>query len=173
MSETLKKETLPYPVDEKMLGRMRSRALFTGAMGVKLPLALFAGLRIDQIDPYRCEVSLPFGWRTQNPFRSIYFAAQCMAAELSTGALAMLAIESAPDSVSMLVTGMSAEFGKKATERSVFTCENGLDVFKAIHHTMETGEGVRQKMVTTGRMRNGTEISQFTFEWSFKKRRSK
>ena len=173
MSETQERENLPYVVDEKLLRRMRSRALVSGALGIKLPLALFAGLRIDHIDPYRCEVSLPFGWRTQNPFRSIYFAAQCMAAELSTGALAMLAIESAPNSVSMLVTGMSAEFGKKATERSVFTCENGEDVFKAINHTLETGEGVRQKMITTGRMKNGTEISQFTFEWSFKKRRSK
>jgi len=166
-------ETLPYPVDEKILKRMRSRALFTGMLGVKLPLGLFAGLKIDKIDPYHCEVSLPYGWRTQNPFNSIYFAAQCMAAELSTGALAMLAIESAPDSVAMLVTNMSAEFGKKATERSVFTCDNGLDVFNAINHTIETGEGVRQKMVTTGRMLNGTEISQFTFEWSFKKRRAK
>ena len=166
-------ETLPYPVDEKILKRMRSRALFTGMLGVKLPLGLFAGLKIDKIDPYHCEVSLPYGWRTQNPFNSIYFAAQCMAAELSTGALAMLAIESAPDSVAMLVTNMSSEFGKKATERSVFTCDNGLDVFNAINHTIETGEGVRQKMVTTGRMLNGTEISQFTFEWSFKKRRAK
>lgn len=166
-------EMLPYPVDEKMLKQMRSRILFTGMLGVKLPLALFAGVKIDSIDPYRCEVSLPFGWRSQNPFRSIYFAAQCMAAEMSTGALAILAIKSAENSVAMLVTGMSAEFGKKATERSVFTCENGLDVFNAINHTIETGEGVRQKMVTTGRMLNGTEISQFTFEWSFKKRRSK
>ena len=173
MSEILEKKVLPYPVDKKMLNRMRSRALFTGMLGVKLPLGLFAGLKLDHIDPYRCEVSLPFGWRTQNPFRSIYFAAQCMAAEMSTGALAMLAIESAPHSVSMLVTGMSAEFGKKATERSVFTCENGLDVFNAINHTIETGEGIRQKMITIGRMRNGTEISQFTFEWSFKKRTAK
>ena len=33
---------------------------------------------------------LPGGWRTQNPFRSTYFAAQAMAAEMSTGAPAMM-----------------------------------------------------------------------------------
>jgi len=161
---------LPFPADEKLLKQMRSKLLFTGALGVKLPLALFAGLRLDHIDPYKCEVSLPYGWRSQNPFQSIYFAAQAMAAELSTGAPCMLAIESSPASVAMLVTGMKAEFGKKATMRSVFTCEDGLKVFEAIQHTIETGEAVRQEMVTTGRMLNGEEISQFTFEWSFKKR---
>ena len=88
-----------------------------------------------------CAVSLPYGWRTQNPFNSIYLAAQCMAAELSTGALAMLAIQSSNESVSMLVTNMEASFGKKATERSTFLCTNGLDAFNAIQHTITTVKG--------------------------------
>ena len=96
-----------------MIKHMQSRFGFGAYLGASSPLpAAFAGLRIDEFDAGKCAVSLPYGWRTQNPFRSIYFAAQCMAAELSTGALAMLAIQSSNESVSMLVTNMSASFGK-------------------------------------------------------------
>ena len=51
----------------------------------KLPLALAAGLRLVRLDAQECVVALPGGWRTRNPFGSTYFAAQAMAAELSTG----------------------------------------------------------------------------------------
>ena len=164
---------LPFPADEKLIRQMTSPLGFRAFLGIKLPLAAFAGLRVDELSGERCAVSLPYGWRTQNPFNSIYFAAQCMAAELSTGALAMLAIESSKESVSMLVTNMTASFGKKATERSTFLCTNGKDAFNAIQHTIETGEGVTVDMHTVGTMPDGTIISEFTFQWSFKKRRSK
>ena len=58
----------------------------------------------------------------------------------------MLAIQSSNESVSMLVTNMSASFGKKATERSTFLCVDGLQVFEAIDHTIKTGEGVTVDM---------------------------
>ena len=163
----------PFPADEKLIKQMRSRLGFGAYLGAKLPLGAFAGLRIDEFDAHKCAVSLPFGWRTQNPFQSIYFAAQCMAAELSTGALAMLAIQSSNESVAMLVTNMNASFGKKATKRSTFVCEDGINVFEAIDHTIKTGESVTLNMHTIGRMPNGEQISEFTFEWSFKKRRRK
>ena len=93
-----------------------------------------------------------------------------MAAELSTGALAMLAIQSSNESVSMLVTNMNASFGKKATARSTFFCTDGIKVFEAIDHTIKTGEGVTVDMHTMGTMPNGEQVSEFTFQWSFKKR---
>src|SRR6056300_362292 len=145
---------LPFPADEKLIQQMTSPLGFRAYLGMKLPLAAFAGLRVDEFSAHQCAVSLPFGWRTQNPFRSIYFAAQCMAAELSTGALAMLAIQSSGESVSMLVTNMEASFGKKPTQRSTFLCEDGLKVFDAIDHTIKTGEGVTLDMHTIGRMPN-------------------
>ena len=92
---------LPFPADQKLIQQMQSPLGFRAFLGLKLPLAAFAGLRVDEFTAERCAVSLPYGWRTQNPFNSIYFAAQCMAAELSTGALAMLAIQSSNESVSI------------------------------------------------------------------------
>ena len=161
---------LPFPADEKLIKQMQSPIGFKMWLGTKLPLAAFAGLRVDQLSGNRCAVSLPYGWRSQNPFQSIYFAAQCMAAELSTGALAMLAIKSSGESVSMLVSNKSATFTKKATERTTFVCENGIDIFQAVQHTLDTGEGVTIDAHTIGTMPNGQQDSEFTFQWSFKKR---
>src|SRR5438309_2589617 len=92
------------------------KAVFTNPFGIrallwsKLPLAAFAGLRVARLDESGAEVTLPAGWKTQNPFGSTYFAAQAMAAELSTGAPALWFIEQSGAPVSSLVTAISARF---------------------------------------------------------------
>lgn len=154
--------------------RLRSRMLSPVGMrtyfAAKLPLALFAGLSIRELTPERCAVAVPFGWRTQNPFRSTYFAAQTMAAELSTGAPAMLAVQAAPASVAMLLVGLRATFGKKATSTAVFTCEQGEALVAAVAETVRTGEPATAEVETVGRLADGTEVARFHFTWSFKKR---
>ncbi|MEE8523358.1 MAG: DUF4442 domain-containing protein [Thermoanaerobaculia bacterium] len=155
---------------ERLRQRMLSPVSMRLFMLANLPLGLFAGLRVDVLERQRCQASLPYGWRTTNPFRSMYFAAQSMAAELSIGALAMLAVESAPESVAMLITGLESEFGKKATRRTTFTCEDGGAIFAAVAETLRTGEPVTVRARTVGRMPDGTEVSRFVFNWSFKKR---
>lgn len=141
-----------------------------GYMLAKLPLAWFAGLRVEELTTERCRVSLPYGWRSTNPFRSIYFAAQAMAAEMSTGALAMLAVRSAPASVAMLVTGLEAEFTKKADRRTTFTCTDGEKFFAAVAETVRTGEGATATTETVGTLPDGTEVARFRFTWSFRRR---
>ncbi len=156
---------------ERLRRRMLSPLLMRGYMLSKLPLGLFAGLRVRALEPpRRCQTTLPYGWRTTNPFRSIYFAAQSMAAEMSTGALAMMAVEMAPRPVAMLIVGLEAEFGKKATARTTFTCEGGEAIFAAVERTLATGEPATAAVETVGRMPDGTEVSRFTFHWSFKRR---
>jgi hypothetical protein len=158
---------------EKLRRRMRNPFLMPVFMLVKLPLALFAGLRVRSLDAESCTTSVPYGWRTTNPFRSIYFAAQAMAAELSTGAIAMLATEASPGSVAMLITGLEAEFGKKANAEVKFTCENGAQIFAAVHQAASTDEPATVRAETVGRMPDGTEVSRFVFTWSFKRRSQK
>lgn len=136
----------------------------------KLPLAWFAGLRVERLDADGCEVSVPRGWRTQNPFGSTYFAALSMAAELSTGVPALLAVRAAGAPVSMLVTESRASFGKKATGRAVFTFHDTGALRDAVRRTLATGEGVTAEVETVGRMPDGAEVARFVFVWSFKKR---
>jgi hypothetical protein len=158
------------PKAEKFRKQMLNRWLFDIFLLVKLPLAWVAGCRIKRIDTTSCVVELPYGWRSQNPFNSIYFAAQSMAAEMSTGVLALFAIEQSGQSVAMLVSSVDGSFGKKANQLCTFTCADGEKMFAAVEETCRTGEAVLVKMETVGRMKDGTEVSRFFFTWSVKKR---
>ncbi len=55
----------------------------------KLPSAWWSGVRLRSLDYEKAVVSVTHRWINQNPFRSMFWAVQGMAAELSTGALVM------------------------------------------------------------------------------------
>jgi hypothetical protein len=149
---------------------MKNPILFNLFLLIKLPLAFFAGLKLIKLEKDICEVSLPYGWRTQNPFKSIYFAAQCMAAELSTGALAKMAVDGSGKKISMLVAGMEAEFLKKADKKVFFVCNEGQKIFDAVAHTSQTGEAITVKVKSTGTTIDGIKAAEFYFTWSFKRK---
>ena len=157
---------------QQMASQLTSPMKLAAYFLAKLPLALFAGLKVRTLTPERCQVTLPYGWRTTNPFRSTYFAAQTMAAELSTGVPVMLAVRTAPAPVSMLVVGMSATFEKKASETLTFTCDDGPRADEAVAETLRTGEGVTVEMTTVGTLPDGTVAARFAFTWSVRKKQS-
>lgn len=150
----------------KMLNPLLMRFYFLA----KLPLALIAGVKLRELDAEHAVATVPYGWRSTNPFRSTYFAALAMAAELSTGALAMLAADSAPKPVAMLIVNMTAGFEKKATALAAFTCADGAKLAAAVARAVETGEPATAEAETVGRMADGTVVARFTFTWSFKTR---
>ncbi|MBL7796000.1 MAG: DUF4442 domain-containing protein [Saprospiraceae bacterium] len=135
----------------------------------KLPAAAFMGVRVLACNLERATVQLPYGWRSQNPFRSIYFAAQCAAAEMSTGVLALGILDGKPP-VSMLVVRIEAEFLKKAAETLLFTCEEGQAVADAVQKTLETGEAQTLRMCSVGTLPDGTEAARVWITWSFKRK---
>ena len=149
---------------------------FTHPLGIrallwsKLPLAAFAGLRVARLDESGAEVTLPAGWKTQNPFGSTYFAAQAMAAEMSTGAPALWFIEQSGAPVSSLVTAISARFTKKATSKASFVFADGAGMRAAIDQAVRTGEPVVFTARSIGTQRDGTQVADFAVEWSFRRR---
>lgn len=136
----------------------------------KLPSAWFMGIGVRRCDGERAEVSLPYGWRSQNPFRSTYFAAQCAAAELSTGLLAMTALQEKPP-VSMLIVQIEAEFLKKASGTLLFACEDGAALAAAVEKALATGEAQAFRAVSVGRLPDGTEAARMWITWSFKRKK--
>jgi hypothetical protein len=138
-----------------------------------LPLAAFAGMRVRSLDESSCSVVLPGGWRTQNPFRSTYFAAQAMAAEMSTGAPAMILLAGSSASVAMLVTGFSAAYKKKIVGESVYTFPDVAGMRAAIEEAEGRDEPRVYRAQTTGRDRAGDVCSEFEVTWSFKRRARK
>lgn len=148
--------------------RVLNKWLFKLFMFQKMPIALLAGLRVRALDTQQGVVSVPFKWLSQNPFKSVYFATQAMAAEMSTGVLGLMAIQGREKHVSMLVTKLEATYTKKASARVYFTCSNGQAIFDAVATTLQTGEGVTVSCTSIGRLHDGTEVSTFKIEWSFK-----
>ncbi|KUG07089.1 thioesterase [Solirubrum puertoriconensis] len=138
----------------------------------QLPAAGIAGVRVERISLEAAAVSVPFTYFTKNPFRSIYFACQSMAAEMASGVLAMMHATSGTP-VSMLVVGMEAEFHKKATSRIVFESVDGAAIAQAVAESRQTGEGRTVRTASTGRDAAGDVVAVFYITWSFRaKRRS-
>jgi hypothetical protein len=134
----------------------------------KMPMGLLNGLRIVAVDKEHASVSVPYNYLTKNPFRSLYFAVQSMAAELSSAVMAMAEIKAASRPVSMLVFDMQAKFTKKAQSRVLFTCRDGVAISKAIRETLETGEGRTATITSVGIDEAGDKVSEFIFTWTFK-----
>jgi len=134
----------------------------------KLPSAYFCGVRTKYIDDHKCVVTVKHKWINQNPFKSMFWAVQGMAAEFSTGALMIAKIQESGKKISMLVTTNNATFTKKATGRITFTCNDGHLIDDAIKKTIETGDGQTIWMKSVGVNQDGIEVSTFNFEWSIK-----
>ena len=134
----------------------------------KLPAAFFCGVRVRYADEKKCVTSVPYKWLSQNPFKSTYFACLSMAAEMSTGVLALAHIYKRQPAVSMLVSKVEGNFLKKAVGRTIFTCEDGLVIKQTIEDAIISNEG---KIITArsyGRNAAGEIVAEFAITWSFK-----
>ena len=133
---------------------------------LKLPSAFFAGVRVRQIDPSKCVVTIPYKWFSQNPFRSTYFACLSMAAEMSTGALSMAHVYKRKPAVSMLVVRVDSQYHKKATGVTTFTCNAGEEIKQVIEDAISSGEGKSLQVQSTGRNSSGEIVAEFWITWS-------
>ena len=134
----------------------------------KLPSAFWSGVRVKSISKEQCVVTVKHRWFNQNPFKSMYFAVQAMAAELTTGALVMMQIRMSGKNISMLVANNNGNFTKKATGRISFSCTDGTLIQEAIQKAIVSGEGQTIWMKSVGKNEKGEQVSEMNFEWSIK-----
>ena len=134
----------------------------------KLPLAFLTGFKILKLDESKCITRVKYSYLNKNPFRSTFWAVLGMAAELSTGAYALLATKGRGESVAVILVGTHAEFVKKATGVTIFTCSNWLAFEKAVCRAIETGEPQLATGRSIGSNSDGETIALFEFTWSFK-----
>lgn len=160
------------PEQIKLTKKVKSNSLFILYLMTSLPMGWLAGLRIRELTSEKSITSVPFKWLNKNPFKSTYFAVQSMAAELSTASGCLLAIEGKKPSVAFIIVDMKASFLKKAIDRVYFTCNDCQNAFEAVEKCIQSGEAQTASFKTTGRMKDGTVVSEFEFTWSFKQRSS-
>jgi hypothetical protein len=137
----------------------------------KLPLAWLTGLKVELLEDDRAIVRIKYGYWTKNPFRSIYFACLCMAAELSNGVMAMMHVLNQPKKCAMIVVGLESEFVKKARGTIRFVCDEGDKLRQAVEQAMEDGPdgpGRQVAIHSSGIDEEGDTVANFTITWSFK-----
>ena len=135
----------------------------------KLPAAWLTGVRILSISDAKCEVKVRFKWINQNPYRSMFWAVQGMAAELTTGMLLTKSIQESNTNISMLLVGNKSNFYKKAVGKIKFVCDQGETAKELINLTKKN---ITHKawLKAKGFDETGDMVSEFDFEWSCKKR---
>ena len=135
----------------------------------KLPAAWLTGVRISSISDTKCEVKARFKWINQNPYRSMFWAVQGMAAELTTGMLLTKSIQESNTNISMLLVANKSNFYKKAVGKIKFICDQGENAKELINLTKKN---ITHKawLKAKGFDETGDIVSEFDFEWSCKKR---
>ena len=110
---------------KSIIKKLESKIISKFFSMTKLPLALITGLKIQEINYFKCKTNVHYKYLNKNPFDSTYFAVQIMAAELSIGALLLIAVEGLKSDVSFILTNMRAKFFKKSRSRIEFVCNEG------------------------------------------------
>ena len=131
-----------------------------------LPSAWWCGVRVKKISSKYCSTKVNLNWFNKNPFKSIFWAIQGMAAELSTGALIMQASKSFKCDISMLVINNKATFTKKAKGQIVFSCDDGEAVDKTFTKLLKTKKSQTLWLQAKGVDKEGDIVSIFDFEWT-------
>jgi hypothetical protein len=158
-------------VNETKLARqyslMLKRVPMKAFMLLKMPAAAFAGLRIESVSSEKTVVSVPGGRRTQNPFGTMYWAVQGMAAELATAVVPTCISRSTPMKLRMFVVGTEAVFGRKAYGRCSFTCSDTNKVMEAFDESLSTGKSVNCDLTAIGTDSDAEVVSEWVFKWNF------
>ncbi|MEO6584321.1 MAG: thioesterase [Ferruginibacter sp.] len=134
----------------------------------KIPAAFFSGVRVRYADEGKAVVTVPYKWFSTNPFRCTYFACLSMAAEMSTGVLAMAHTYKKKPKTSMLLVKQEGTFMKRATGLTTFTCDDGDPIKKMVDAAIASGKSTTFAARSVGRDAAGDVVAEFAFTWSFK-----
>jgi len=137
-------------------------------LAFKLPSAYFSGIRVHAISDQKAVARVKHRWINQNPFKSLYWATQGMAAELVTGLLLMKKVKESNRNISTLVVEQHGVFTKKATGKITFSCDEGGLIDQALKDAINSGEGQIIVLKAVGIDEENELVSNFEFTWSIK-----
>ena len=93
-----------------------------------------------------------------------------MAAEMSTGAPAMVLVEGAPASVALILREVRARFDKRIVGPSTYTFADIAGMRDAVARAASAPEPVLFTALATAQTADGIPASTFEVTWSFKRR---
>jgi hypothetical protein len=143
-------------------------------VALRIPMLLFLGPRVLELDEEGCAVEIPLGWRTKNHLiGAMYFGALCAGADLAGGLPAARLVFGAHRDVKLVFGDLRAEFLKRADGDVVFRSRDGRRVAEAVREAARTGERVSApvEVVATVPSRYGDEpVARFAMTISLKRK---
>jgi acyl-coenzyme A thioesterase PaaI-like protein len=143
-------------------------------LGLRIPMFLFLGPRVLELDEDRCAVEIPLTWRSKNHLiGAMYFGALCAGADLAGGMPAAKLLFSRHRDVKLVFGEMHAEFLKRADGDVVFRSTDPRRVADAVREAARTGARVHApvEVVATVPSRYGDEpVARFRMTISLKRK---
>ena len=87
---------------------------------------------------------------------------------MSTGLLALMHVHKRKPSVSMLVIKLEADYFKKSTGTTSFTCEDAEAIRQSIENAITRNQPQTIIAKSLGVNENGEPVASFQITWSFK-----
>ncbi len=147
--------------------------LFVRALALKIPMFLWLGPRVLELDDHGCAIEIPFGWRSRNHLNSMYVGALCAGADLASGLNAAKLIQERHRGVKLVFATMRCEFLKRADGDVVFRSRDGRRVAEAMREADATGERVTlpvDVVATVPRKYGDESVARFTMGLSLKRK---
>ena len=135
----------------------------------KLPMCLIARVKVKSLNEQESSTTVPYNFINKNPFNSMYFAVQAMAAELSTGTLVFLHLDQLK--MSGIVTGLKVKYFKKAKSKITFVCKDGNKIMNIINKASKSYDSFSCSMTASGFDSNNDCVSKFEITWSLKRKK--
>ncbi|HEX9307766.1 MAG TPA: DUF4442 domain-containing protein [Anaeromyxobacter sp.] len=112
-------------------------------VGLRIPMLLFVGPRVVELDDDGCAILIPLGWRTKNQLiGAMYFGALCAGADLAGGLPAAKLIMAHHRDMRLVFGELRAEFLKRADGDVLFRSRDGRAVTDAVRRAAASGERV-------------------------------
>lgn len=141
-------------------------------LGLRIPMILFTGPRVQRLDAEGCDLLIPLGLRTRNQLiGAMYFGALCVGADLAGGLPAAKLILSRYPRMKLVFAEMKAEFLKRADGDVLFTNRQGREIAAAVEQAAASGERVTVPLEVLAFVpaKYGDEpVSRFTMSLSLK-----
>lgn len=147
---------------------------FVRLFSLRIPVLLFLGPRVVELDDEGCGVEIPLGWRSRNHLGSMYLGALCAGADLASGLnAARLLRDPRYRDVKLVFADLEAHFLKRADGDVLFRSRDGRRVAEAVRAAAETGERVTlpTEVVATVPRKYGDEpVARFRMGLSLKRK---
>lgn len=144
---------------------------FEHLLRTQLPIAWIAGVRFKSYDGEIFKTCVEHDFLNQNPFGSMFWAVEGMAAEFAGGMMLADKIQKSKSDIAYIVIHSESTFSKKAVGTVIFECKDGKKIDAEIDQAIHSKEGRSFTLKSIGKDSANDIVAEFDFTWSIKVRK--